>query len=273
LKMLHTNVKVIQNDYGNIEVSVIDSSPSLAAQMANFMIFELDTITHYLAKESARNSRIFFEDRLDVIKRDLDSASREFTRFQSENSYIDLEQQVKSSIEALAQFEAQKMALDLEVAQLQSQFGSSNQRIAELEKQKSVIGKKIKGYMSTGGGNLIISLKDAPEKAVQYGYLLRNVKIQESLYEFVLQMFEQAKFSEANNVPAMQVLEYAKDPQKKAHPKRSAVCLFFFFAGFAITSTYILLEKWWGIQAQDQTVVYLKIKRILALVLLQKRPA
>jgi tyrosine-protein kinase Etk/Wzc len=265
VKQFHKSVKVLENDYGNIEVSVVDSSPSMAADIANFMVFELDTITYHLGKESARNSRIFFEDRLAVIKHDQDSASRQFVKFQTENNYIELEQQTKSSIEALAQFEAQKMTIDLEIAQLQSQFGASNQRSAELQKQKSVIERKIKGYMATGDGNLIISLKDAPQKAVQYGYLLRDAKTQESLYEFVLQLFEQAKFSEANNVPSVQVLDWAGPPQKKTRPKRSIICILFFFAGLALTSTYLVAEKWYGIQRQNGTLFYRKLNRAIEL--------
>jgi tyrosine-protein kinase Etk/Wzc len=270
VKQLHKSVKVFENDYGNIEVSVVDTSPAMAADIANFMVCELDTITYQLGKESARNSRVFFEDRLAVIRHDLDSASRQFTKFQTENNYIELEQQTKSSIEVLARFEAQKMTLDLEIGQLQSQFGSSNQRIAELQKQKSVLERKINGYMAAGGGNLIISLRDVPQKSMQYGYLLRDVKIQESLYEFVLQLFEQAKFSEADNVPSVQVLEQAKPPQKKTRPKRSIICMLFFFCGFALTSIYILTEKWYGIQKQDGTLLYGKLGRALALLTLRK---
>jgi uncharacterized protein involved in exopolysaccharide biosynthesis len=270
VKQFHKSVKVFENDYGNIEVSVVDTSPAMAAAIANFMVCELDTITYQLGKESAKNSRVFFEDRLAVIRHDLDSASRQFTRFQTENNYIELEQQTKSSIEALAQFEAQKMGLDLEIAQLQSQFGAGNQRVAELQKQKSVIERKIAGYMATGGGNLIISLKDVPQKSVQYGYLLRDMKIQESLFEFVLQLFEQAKFSEANNVPSVQVLEYAGPPQKKTRPKRSIICILFFFAGLVCTSAYILADKWYGIQKQNGTSFYEKSRRALGLLTFKK---
>jgi uncharacterized protein involved in exopolysaccharide biosynthesis len=265
VKQFHKSVKMLENDYGNIEVSVVDSSPAMAADIANFMVYELDTITYLMGKESARNSRIFFEERLAVIRHDQDSASRQFTKFQTENNYIELEQQTKSSIEALAQFEAQKMTIDLEIAQLQSQFGTSNQRSIELQKQKSVIERKINGYMATGDGNLIISLKDAPQKSVQYGYLLRDAKTQESLYEFVLQLFEQAKFSEANNVPSVQVLDYAGPPQKKTRPKRSIICILFFFAGLALTSTYLVAEKWYGIQKRNETLFYKKINRALEL--------
>jgi tyrosine-protein kinase Etk/Wzc len=270
LKRLSRNVGIAENNYGNIEVFVADTSPAMAADMVNFIVNELDTINFLLAKESAHNSRLFFEDRLGVIKNDLDSASKSFSTFQIQNNYIELDQQVKSSIEAVAQFEAQKMAMDLEIAQLKNQFGTNNQRVAELQKSKRVIETKIDGYMNEGGGSLIIALRKAPQKAVEYGYLLRNVKIQETLYEFVIQLFEQAKFTEANDVPSVQVLEYAKPPQKKSRPKRSIICLLFFFSGFAATSLYILLDKWYRVQQQHQTALYDKTQKIKSLLSIQK---
>lgn len=273
LKALNRNIAVVENDLGNIDVAVMDTSPGQAAAMANFMVDELDSITYQLSKESARNSRIFFEERLRVIKHDLDSASRAFADFQIENKYIDLEQQVKSSIEQVATFEGQKMGMDLEIAQLKSQFSGSNQRVLELEKQKGVIENKISGYMDQGGGHLIVSLSNAPEKAIKYAELKGNAKLQESLYEFVIQLYEQAKISEANNVPSIQVLEYAKSAQKKTRPKRSIVCLLFLFGGFIATSTFILLDKWWKIQGQHGTAVYVKVQRIRALLWSKKAPA
>jgi tyrosine-protein kinase Etk/Wzc len=273
LKAFSRNSAVVENEMGNIEVAVVDTSPGRAAAMANFMVDELDSITYQLSKESARNSRIFFEERLGVIKHDLDSASRAFADFQIENKYIDLEQQVKSSIEQVATFEGQKMGMDLEIAQLRSQFSGSNQRVLELEKEKGVIEKKISGYMDQGGGHLIVSLSNAPEKAIKYAELKGNAKLQESLYEFVIQLYEQAKISEANNVPSIQVLEYAKVAQKKTRPKRSIVCLLFFFVGFIATSTYILMGKWWKAQSQHRTAVYLKVSRIRTLLWSAKAPA
>ena len=272
LKAFHRNTKIVENDYGNIEVAVTDSSPGMAADIANFMLLELDTITYRLAKESARNSRVFFEERLALIRQDLDTAAQRLTEFQTKNNYIDLEHQTKSSVEALAQFEAQKMALDLEISQLQSQYGSSgNQRIAELQKQKAVIGREIGKYMATGGGNLIIALKDAPAKSVKYGYLLRDVKIQESLYEFVLQLFEQAKFSESNDVPAVQALEYAQPPQKKTRPKRSIVCIMFFVAGCFAMTAYITWSKWMSGQKRRNTPFYKKAQYLVDLLLFRNR--
>ena len=198
------------------------------------------------------------------------SASHAFTSFQIQNNYINLDAQVKSTIEALAGLEAQKIAIEMEMEQIKNQFGPNNQRAQELQKNKSVIQNQIKYYMDSGGGNLMISLKHAPAAATTYGELMRNVKMQETLYEFALQMMEQAKFIEANNTPAVQVLEYAQPPHKRSRPKRAMICMFFFMAGFIITVSGILSSKWLSIQRERRTDTHKKISYLFSLLKFRK---
>jgi Capsule polysaccharide export protein len=261
---------ISEDHFGNIEISVTDTSPEMAADLANYMVVQLDSIMYILSKESAKNSRMFFAERLGIIKTDLDSASRAFTNFQIQNNYINLDAQVKSTIEALAGLEAQKIAVEMEMEQIKNQFGQNNQRELELQKNKSVIQKQIKYYMDAGGGNLMVSLKNAPTAATTYGELMRNVRMQETLYEFALQMVEQAKFIEANNTPAVQVLEFAQPPHKKSRPKRAMICMFFFIAGFIITVTGILSLKWFSLQRETQTDMYKKISYLFSLLKFRK---
>ena len=261
---------VAEDHFDNIEISVTDTSPEMAANLANYMVLQLDSITYALSKESAKNSRMFFAERLAIIKADLDSASHAFTDFQIQNNYINLDAQVKSTIEALAGLEAQKIAIEMEMEQIKNQFGPNNQRAQELQKNKSVIQNQIKYYMDSGGGNLMISLKHAPAAATTYGELMRNVKMQETLYEFALQMMEQAKFIEANNTPAVQVLEYAQPPHKRSRPKRAMMCMFFFIAGFIITVSGILSSKWLSIQRERRTDTHKKILYMFSLLKFRK---
>jgi tyrosine-protein kinase Etk/Wzc len=265
IKTFHKNMAVVENKYDNIEVSFTDSNPEFAAQMTNFIILQLDTINFTISKESARNSRQFFEERLDLIKTDLDSASQRLARYQVANNYIDLEQQVKSSIEALSQIEAQKMGIDLEIEQTANQFGSNSQRMLELLKNRKVLEDHLSRVLKDGDKGLFVPLKKAPEAAITYGYLYRDVKTQAALYQFVVQLFEQAKFSEANTVPTVQVLEWAQTPQMKTRPKRMIFMILFFFIGFSGGCIGILLRRWYKDQQSYNSEAYQRIRRILFL--------
>jgi uncharacterized protein involved in exopolysaccharide biosynthesis len=123
--------------------------------------------------------------------------------------------------------------------------------------------RKIAQYMEKGNGDIIIALKKSPELGIEYAYLMRDVKIQEALYQFVLQMYEQAKFEEINDTPVVEVLEKAQVPQKKSQPKRSLICILIFFAGLAVNCTYVVAQKWFAVQSAHDTETARKIVQVV----------
>ena len=270
LKTFNKSVEIKEDDYNNIIVQATDTSKFMATDISNRMVKELDRISYELSMENAKNSRVFFEERLRIIKAALDTASNHLTQFQVENSYIDIDEQARSSVDALAEIEKQKIILDLQIDQIGMRYGADNQRFKELQRDRATLARKLKSYYENGTGELLISLKNAPALSVKYANLLRDVKVQEAVYRFALQMYEQSKFNEANNIPSVQVLEWAKAPEKRSRPKRAILCIVFFSFGFVITSTGILLWKWYTIQKQNDTGTYTKLHRIFALLNLRR---
>lgn len=261
LKEFHKNVEVGEDQLDNIRIAVTDSNPQAAAEMANYIVDELDTISFQITRQTAQGSRMFFQERMSDMKKTLDSVHQAFAEFQTKHNFIDLETQVKSSIEALAGVEAEAMAADIETQLLSTSFGS-NSRMAEARKKKAVLDKRIDEYMNEGSGSLVIPLKKAPELAIQYAYLFRDVKVYETIYAFILQMYEQARFQEANNSPTVSVLEHAQVPQKRTRPKRAVICMLGFFIGLIALSTWVLIAHWFGLQRARRTDVYVKLRKI-----------
>lgn len=267
LRSFFRSVKIEENDFGNIEISVSDTNPKLAASIANTIVAKLDQISFEISTESAKNSRLFFEERLKEIKLAQDSSLGKLTQFQVTHNYIDLDQQVKSSIEALAKLEGNKMGLELQIAQLKNRLGSNNNQIRSLNEDHSVLEKQIQSYMENGSGDLILSLKNAPDLAVKYALLLREAKLQETLYHFAIQMYEQSKLSETNSIPSVQVLQIAEIPQKKSRPKRQIILLLFFFSGIIFSTMSILMEKWYLTQKEQTSEIFIKIQNVRNLLL------
>lgn len=263
LKEFHKNVEVQEDQLDNINISVTDTNPQVAADMANFIVDELDSISFTISQEDARGSRVFFEERLRLMRATLDSVHQALAEFQIKHNFIDLDQQVKSSIEALAGIEAEAMATDIEKEMLASSFGN-NSRMAEVQKKKEVLNRRMADYMQKGSGSLVLPLMKTPELGIQYAYLLRDVKVHETLYAFIMQMFEQAKFREANNSPVVTILEKARVPEKRARPKRGTLCILAFFVGFALLSSWILISHWFAVQRRLGTDNYYKLNKILA---------
>lgn len=263
LMKYHKNVWAELDDNENVRISVKDSVPQVAADIANYIGEQLDSISYQLSQMSAKGSRLFFEERLKFIRRDMDSVHRAFADFQIKNNFIDLDQQVKSSIEALAGVEAEFIATDIEKEMLSSSFGS-NSRMAEVNRKKEVLSRRMADYMQKGSGSLVLPLKKAPELGIQYANLYRDVKVQEGINAFVIQLYEQAKFREANNSPVVTVLEPAAVPQKRTSPKRAVMCLLITLIGFASLVTFVLLSHWYRGQLERRTDTAIKLGRVFA---------
>lgn len=263
LKEYHKNVRPMEDENDNISISVEDSTPEVAAQMANYIVEQLDSISYQLSQQSARGSRMFFEERLKLIRNDLDSAHRAFANFQMANNFIDLDQQVKASIEAMAGVEAEVISNDIEKEMLASSFGN-NSRMAEVNRKKNVLSKRLAEYMTHGSGSIVLPLKKAPELGIQYANFYRDVKVQEGIYAFVLQLYEQAKFREANNSPVVTLLEPARVPQKRSSPKRMVFCAVIILAGFSFLVTWVLVAHWVRVQRSAGGETAAKFDRVLA---------
>jgi Capsule polysaccharide export protein len=263
IKQFSKNVFITEDKYSNISICVTDTSPQTSADMANFMVNELNLRSYELSRENARNSRVFFAERLATIKQALDSVTEQFTQFKMHNNVFDLEQQTKNAINALSELEAQREEIDLKIELNKSQMGTDNPKLHELYQNKSILSKKINEYLENGNGEMLIPLKSVPEKAKHYALLLRDVKFQEAIYQFSLQMWEQAKLKEADNIPVIQILDIAHAPQRRSSPQRSILCILFFFAGLFVSSVCICLYEWYGKQEVSKTDHYYKIQEIL----------
>lgn len=258
------NYSVAETDLKNISITFTDSNPTFAAEVANAIITHLDSISSEISHNSAKNTRIFFENRLSVVKKEMDATHQQLAKFQEKYNYIDLEQQIKSSISALSAVEAQILNTDIKMEFLKNRFGNSNFEATELLKDRKVLEKRMQHYLDSGSGELIIPLKKTPQLAIEYSYHLRDVKVQEILYGFIMQNYEQAKLTEAKNTPTVNVLEYASVPQKKSRPKRMIICLILCSIGFIGIIAIIFITKWYTIQRSEQTASYQKIATVIS---------
>src|SRR5579863_7604390 len=79
-----------------ISITVTDHKPERAAAMAQAYVDELNRLVAELSTSSARRERIFLEERLSEVTKDLQNAERQFSEFASQNSAIDVKEQGKA---------------------------------------------------------------------------------------------------------------------------------------------------------------------------------
>jgi uncharacterized protein involved in exopolysaccharide biosynthesis len=239
---------------GIISISVTDRDPKRAAAMAEAYVEELNVLVAQLSTSSAHRERVFLEDRLKEVKRDLDDASLKFSQFASKNTAIDIKEQGRAMVEAAALLQGQLIAAESELKGLEQIYMANNvrvravqARISELQAQLEKLGGKgIEGQKSDSSPPLYPSIRELPILGVTYADLYRRTKIQEVVYETLTQQYELAKVQEAKETPSVKVLDAARVPERKSFPPRTAITCLGGVAFLAVAITGLFLRTQWS---------------------------
>ncbi len=247
IKTLHENVLVEINDEGTITLEVSAKTQffsfgeedietkELARNMANFFIDQLDKINIKLKLEKARNTRTFIEKRYNQNLDDIRKAEEEFKDYQEKHGAVALPEQTAAMITAAAELKAQTILKEVQVGVLQKFLSNTHPNYIKAQAELNELNDKLnelknnKKEINEGSESLFLPFDDVPEIGLQYVRLFREVKLQETLLEFLLPQYEQAKIQEMRDTPTVQVLDPAVTPEKKSKPKRM---LLVFAAGF-----------------------------------------
>jgi len=225
----HTEVSEDRKS-GVITVTVNDHDPGRAQQMAQAYVQALDGLVAQVSTSSARREREFIEQRLKVVKENLDSAAAEFSQFASKNGTLDVPSQTRAMVESEAQLEGNLVAAQSELEGLQQIYTNNNIRVRSLRARVGELKRQIenmsgnKADLTADGSDIagdFPSIRKLPLVGVEWANLYRETKIQETVYELLTQQYELAKIQEAKEIPTVKVLDPAMMPERKSFPPRT----------------------------------------------------
>jgi capsule polysaccharide export protein KpsE/RkpR len=254
-----------------ITIRVTDRDPQRAAQMAQAYVDELDHLVAEVSTSSARRERVFIEDRLTSVKRELDRASQEFSQFASQNATIDITTQGKAMVEAAGRLQGELIASQSELEGLEQMYTGNNIRVRSLRARVEELRKQLDKLDGSGkGGNLAMSdpsgnpgaapggdngfpsIRQLPLLGVRWADLYRQTKIEETVYELLTQQYELAKIEEAKEIPTVKILDAADVPERKSFPPRILVVLLGTLSAFMLSACWVTGTKvWQSIDSQE----------------------
>ena len=256
---------------GIITISVADHRPAEAAALANAYVSQLNSMVVQLSSSSARREREFLEERLKVVKQDLDDASNQLAQFSSKNNTLDIQQEGRAMLDAAANLSGQMIAAQSQLEGLRQIYTdanprvqSLNARVAELRKQLERLSGANRGpgdspAAGAPGGLPYPSIQNLPLLGVKYADYYRRSKIEETVYELLTEQYELAKVEEAKETPSIKVLDPAKVPEKKSFPPRSAIMFLGTFLIFALSMIWVLgSTRWDEVDPEDPRKIFLQ---------------
>lgn len=248
---------------GIISISVDDKDPKRAADMANAYVDELKKLSVRLNISGAGQNKIFLEERLSKAKSDLSVAEDNMKSFQTKNKIVSISDQAQATISGIAQLKAQLVTQEIQLMTLQRQFTDSSQEVKNVKTAITNIQNQILSLEGKSAGGSILGIDSVPELGKQYIRFMREFKVQENLVELLTKQYELAKITEAKDIITMQVLQTAREPDKKSRPKRSAIVLVStFVAGFIAILFAFIRESMTRMPEKDKDQLQNIIKMI-----------
>ncbi|MBV6512690.1 MAG: hypothetical protein HRU80_13195 [Ignavibacteriales bacterium] len=236
LRAFTKDVVFSPNEWGMIEIEVINEDPKLAAEMANYFVVLLDSLNRKINVEQATNNRLFIEKRYLQNVLDLKNAEDSLYIFQKKYGVFAVPEQLEAAVKASAELESQIVKQEIALLLMQEQFGKTSQQAALVEAELKLLKNKVSELKLSdklsNPSNVFLPFKEVPSLTLQYFRYFREIEIQSKILEVVLPLYEQAKVEEQKSLPTVMVLDPAVPPMLKDSPKRMLIVLFGFFISF-----------------------------------------
>lgn len=215
--------EVTDNKEGLISISVVYKDPRVAADIANQYTIALQRYLTENALSMAKRSRVFIEDQLKKVKKELREAEEVLKGFQVNKKIVAMDAQTEASIKALADLKAQITTKEVQLGVMKQFATSSNPDVIRIKDELRELEKQL-AMMESKGSNpeaeALPSLSEAPTLGLQYIRLKREALTQEKVFELLTQQYEMAKIDEAKEDITFQLIDRAIPPEKRIKPKR-----------------------------------------------------
>ena len=249
-----------------LSVSYEDETPKLAAEITNAFVEELDFALQARREEQAGGLRGYFEKRLVEAEHQMQDAERRYHDFQKEHMALDLQTQAKSQIEMASGLFVTFGELIIEREMAARLMEPDHPKLKQLEMEisgaREALDRILMGRFETGeqaaGTNkelpeIFIPFREVPALGLEALQHLRDIEIQNAIYQFVRQEYEKALLEEEKETTVVIVLDRAQPPETRSKPRRTLmVCA---AAGLSLVLSVLLaftLETLRGLDPEDR---------------------
>ena len=233
-----------------------DADPQHAMDMAKAFGEVGNKVFGRVSVSSAREERVFLEGQVAKARHDVDDSSRKLREFQEQHKVIDLPEQSKAVIGAMAQIKGEMVSKQIELSYLSGFSGRGESSVQQLQQQIKVMEAKLQQLEASqgipdagsGSGSTPSFFPDAmsvPQLRFELEQLMREQKIQETVFGLLTQRFEMARVDEARDTSSFQILDSPTLPTFRSRPRRRQIFMAGVAAGLALGAAWILFPLWW----------------------------
>ena len=235
----------VDNEYEYLRIAVLDRSPQRAAAIANLFVRLLNRTNTALATQNASTYRRFIEVRYRAAETATDSLLDRFKEFQQRYGVYDLPAQTQAYFEQMGQLRQEQARLQVQLEGLRVQFGPESPEVQATERALSEATRQFNRAIQGSEQAFPVPRAGVPSVAREYAQLERERMLQMSAMEVLAPMYAAAQMEENRTTDAVQVLDLATPPAKKAAPARSLIVILVGLSTFLLTVLFALGWELW----------------------------
>lgn len=240
LKVLKGKLKAGLTKTNSFEISFTHNDKIKCQLILDYIIFTMNEKVIELNSSKSKKYREFIEKRYLDIADKLKKSEELMEEYQSVHKVYEPKEQIKILFKEILLLEKDLEEKKIEKELLEYYSGPSNPKIKLLERGIEHIELSL-NKMKTGSNEL--SLKVMPQRMKEYLRVYRDLTINSTLLEFIIPVYEQAKFDEAKDTPVLQILDRPNLPEKKSYPPRILFSLLLTISSLLLFVVYKIYIK------------------------------
>jgi len=258
VKTLSNNITTEITESNAFQITVRASSAQKSADMNNYLVDEINKGVIELNTKKSHDNRIFIENRYNEIKLNLKIAEDSLKNFQQKYNLLAAEDQTKATIDAYTKLETELAKKEIELSVYEKLFGENQPQTISAR----ISFEEFKKYLedlknSKGNDNLIMPITSLPRNAMQYFRIYREVQINNAMLEYIIPVFEKAKYDEIKDIPVLQIIDKAVPPERKSFPPRVLLSVIITFIILILASSLLFIKES-IMKSENSKIVFIK---------------
>jgi uncharacterized protein involved in exopolysaccharide biosynthesis len=236
---------------GTIDIRVEATDPNFAADMANFYADNLDRMNRTFSITDANRQRRFIEARLVETHKALREAEERVRQFEDRNKTLagaNPEDGPRRSMDTFSRLQNTLLEEEIRLASMRLYATDENPEVVLQKLRIEKIQRQLEDAQYGNNGNsrgrrarggtrdrsFSLPVAELPSTLLEGIRLRRDLKLQEAMFSLLSSQLEQAKISEARDLPTLQILDRAVPPLYPVKPQVRRSVLFVGLLSFGL---------------------------------------
>ncbi|MBF0282782.1 MAG: polysaccharide biosynthesis tyrosine autokinase, partial [Zetaproteobacteria bacterium] len=185
--------------------------------------------------EEASQALAFIQSQMPDIKSEVLAAETVMNEYRLKKGSVDLSMETQSLLDQIVGVEKQRSALELERAEISKKYTAKHPVMVVMDAKSE--------RLNLDKARLEASVKVLPKTEQELLKLAQNVKVNQDLYEFMLNKAQELKVAQAGTVGDVRILDYAMVAEQPIKPKRTKIVALALMLGMFVGVVLVLIRK------------------------------